>query len=220
MVLLAGCVAASPDTTAPVISEIGSNNITASTVTIIWKTNEEADSQVEYGTTAGYGSLTPLAVERVRAHSQIVTGLQPGVLYHYRVLSRDAAGNLATSLDNTFKTASPIVSPPPSGAAVTPAADASPPSVPTGLTATAVSSNQIDLSWTASTDNVGVAGYRVYRNGTHVGTAGSLSYSDTGLSGATTYTYTVSAYDAAGNVSEPSAPTTISTPRRSWLSGH
>src|SRR5579884_3012535 len=212
MVLLAGCVAASPDTTAPVISEIGSSNITGSTVTIVWKTNEEADSQVEYGTTAGYGSLTPLAVESVRAHSQTVTGLQPGVLYHYRVLSHDAAGNLATSLDNTFKTVSPIASAPPSGAAVMPAADANAPSVPTGLTATAVSSNQIDLIWTASTDNVGVAGYRVYRNGRQIAATASSGYSDKGVAASTVYRYRISAYDAAGNVSAQSEEVSGATP--------
>jgi chitodextrinase len=95
------------------------------------------------------------------------------------------------------------------------APDTTPPSVPTGLSATAVSSTQINLSWTASTDNVGVTGYDVFRNGTQVGTTATTSYQDTGLTPDTTYSYTVAAYDAAGNVSAQStaasATTTTST---------
>jgi len=54
--------------------------------------------------------------------------------------------------------------------------------VPTGLTATAISSTQINLAWTASTDNVGVTGYRVYRGTTLIATVTATSYSDTGSS--------------------------------------
>src|SRR5207249_1688855 len=79
------------------------------------------------------------------------------------------------------------------------APDTQAPTVPTGLTATAVSTSQINLSWTASTDNVGVTGYKIFRNSVQVGTATTTSYSDTGLSASTTYTYTASAYDLAGN---------------------
>ncbi len=77
--------------------------------------------------------------------------------------------------------------------------DTTPPSTPTNLAATAVSSSQINLSWTASTDNVGVTGYKIFRGGVQVGTATTNSYSDTGLSPSTSYSYTVSAFDAAGN---------------------
>ena len=55
----------------------------------------------------------------VTAHSQALSGLQPSTLYHYRVLSRDAAGNIATSLDNTFDTAASVSAPPPSSTATT-----------------------------------------------------------------------------------------------------
>ncbi|MGB6496515.1 MAG: Ig-like domain-containing protein, partial [Candidatus Acidiferrum sp.] len=89
--------------------------------------------------------------------------------------------------------------------------DTTPPSVPTGLTATAVSSSQINLSWTASTDNVGVTGYNVYRNGSKIGTSTTTSYSDSGLTASTSYTYTVSAYDAAGNTSAQSAGASATT---------
>jgi chitodextrinase len=82
--------------------------------------------------------------------------------------------------------------------------DATPPSAPTNLTASAVSSSQINLTWTASTDNVGVTGYKIFRDGTQVGTSPSASFSDTGLSASTVYSYTVSAYDAANNTSAAS----------------
>lgn len=83
--------------------------------------------------------------------------------------------------------------------------DTTAPTVPTGLTATAVSPSQIDLSWSASTDNVGVAGYKVYRGGVYLKTAAGTTASDTGLSPATQYCYTVAAVDAAGNESQQSA---------------
>jgi LmbE family N-acetylglucosaminyl deacetylase/chitodextrinase len=91
--------------------------------------------------------------------------------------------------------------------------DTTPPSVPTGLTASAVSTTQIHLEWTASTDNVGVAGYRIYRNGTAIGTTTTNSYTDNGLSANTRYTYTVSAYDGASppNQSLPSVAASATT---------
>ena len=89
--------------------------------------------------------------------------------------------------------------------------DTTPPSVPTGLTATPQSATQINLAWTASTDNVGVTGYNIYRGGVKVCTSATASYSDTGLTSATAYSYTVSAYDAAGNNSAQSASVSAST---------
>ena len=78
-----------------------------------------------------------------------------------------------------------------------PVVDVTPPSVPTGLKATATSSSQINLTWNASSDNVAVAGYRVFQNGTAVATTATTSYADSGLAANTLYTYTVSAYDGA-----------------------
>src|SRR5207249_385215 len=75
--------------------------------------------------------------------------------------------------------------------------DTTKPSAPTNLTATAASSSQINLSWTASTDNVGVTGYYVYRGATQVGNPSSTTFNDTGLSASTSYSYTIKAYDAA-----------------------
>jgi len=96
-------------------------------------------------------------------------------------------------------------------ATVTAGADTVAPSVPTALSATAISTSQINLSWTASTDNIAVTGYRIYRDNAFVTTAVSTSYSDTGLSSDTLYAYTVSAIDAASNESARSATSSATT---------
>src|SRR5437773_756947 len=93
-----------------------------------------------------------------------------------------------------------------------PPPDTTPPTVPTGLTATAVSSSQINLSWAASFDSVGVTGYRVYRGGTQIATTSTTSFTNTGLSPSTTYTYAVAAFNAAGNLSAQSGPASATTP--------
>lgn len=90
--------------------------------------------------------------------------------------------------------------------------DTSPPSVPTALTATTILSSQINLSWNASTDNVRVTGYKIFRDDVQIATVTGTSYSDTGLSAATAYSYTVAAYDAAWNTSAQSAPASATTP--------
>jgi hypothetical protein len=89
--------------------------------------------------------------------------------------------------------------------------DAWPPTVPTNLAAQAISSSNANLTWTASSDNVGVAGYRVFRDDAEVGTSLTTSYRDSGLSPSTTYSYTVSAYDAKGNESNRSDPAGATT---------
>src|SRR5258708_5915769 len=92
-------------------------------------------------------------------------------------------------------------------------ADTTPPTVPTGLTATAVSSTQINLSWNASTDNVGVTGYYVYLNDVALARTKGTSFQHTGLIPGVTYNYRVSAYDAAGNGSAWTAtPVAVTTP--------
>src|SRR5438552_7783903 len=91
------------------------------------------------------------------------------------------------------------------------ATDTTPPTTPTGLTAAAAGSTGANLSWSASTDNVGVTGYIVRGNGVQVATPAATSFADTGLSAATTYSYTVAARDAAGNISPNSATASVTT---------
>jgi hypothetical protein len=95
--------------------------------------------------------------------------------------------------------------------AANPAGDTSPPSVPADLSATPVSDSEIDLSWSPSTDDVGVAGYDVYRDGTRVDTVTGTTYRDTGLAAHTTHSYTVRAFDAAGNASAQSESASATT---------
>src|SRR6185295_14130376 len=85
------------------------------------------------------------------------------------------------------------------------------PTTPTGLTTALAGSNTVNLQWAASSDATGVTGYRLYRNGVILGTSTTLSYVDTSVTTATSYSYTVAAYDAAGNVSSQSSAATVTT---------
>ncbi|MCT9008047.1 glycoside hydrolase family 6 protein [Streptomyces rhizosphaerihabitans] len=89
--------------------------------------------------------------------------------------------------------------------------DTQAPTVPGGLAVSSTTSNSATLSWSASTDNTAVTGYDVYRDGTKVGSATTTSYTDSALAASTTYTYTVKAKDAAGNVSASSAAVSATT---------
>jgi hypothetical protein len=92
-----------------------------------------------------------------------------------------------------------------------PPGDTTAPTVPQNLVATAVSSSQIDLTWDASSDNVAVTGYKIYRDNILLDTSPTNSYSDTGLDPGTEYQYEVSAFDAASNESARSAPDSATT---------
>ncbi|ATB27055.1 carbohydrate binding domain-containing protein [Melittangium boletus] len=127
------------------------------------------------------------------------SGLTPGTAYSYTVRARDAAGNASAR-----STVLSVATLPP---------DTTAPSVPTGLTASGATSSSVALAWTASTDNYGVAGYEVFRDGgTQVASVTGTAYSDTGLAPSTSYSYTVRAKDAAGNTSAHSAALAVTTP--------
>ncbi|MCY3414126.1 MAG: S8 family serine peptidase [Candidatus Heimdallarchaeota archaeon] len=131
------------------------------------------------------------------------SGLTGSTTYSYQVSAYDAAGNEGTK----SSTASATTSADP---------DTTAPSQVTGLTATSAGLDQINLAWNAASDNIGVTGYRIYRGGSFLTSVTGTSYADTGLTEGTTYTYTVAAYDAAGNLgsqsSSASATTDSSTP--------
>ena len=400
LLVLTGCVgltsASQPSSnnssSALTIDPPAATSVTSSTAMISWSTTLAATSQVDYGTTSSYGSQTTVNSTMVMSHSQALSGLQPGQLYHYRVVSSDSRTQ-AVSPDFTFTTASTNSAAPPTVSITAPAANANvsgtvtatatasssvgiasvqfqvdgsnvgsavtsspysyswntttlangthtltavakdtssqsttstsvsvkvsnavappavsitgpasgakvsgtvtvtatssssvgiasvqfqldggnvgsavtaspysyswntttvsngshtlaatakdtssnsttstgvtvtvsnsttPPTVPSGLSATAISSSQINLSWTPSTSAVGVAGYKVYRAGSQIGTATNTSYSDTGLTASTSYSYTVAAYDAAGNTSAQSASASATTSAASSSGG-
>jgi hypothetical protein len=100
-----GLVSAAAAVVPITVSAITPSGITGSAATINWTTNKGADSQVAYGSTAAYGSLTTLDPTQVTSHSVVLTGLTPGTTYHYQVMSRDASGSVAASGDFTFTTA-------------------------------------------------------------------------------------------------------------------
>lgn len=91
------------NTTELALSNVASGNLTNRGATITWTTDAPATSQVEYGTTAEYGSTTTLDTELVTSHSVTATGLLPETEYHYRVLSTTDTGD-AASADQTFTT--------------------------------------------------------------------------------------------------------------------
>src|SRR6185503_13905436 len=93
----------SNDFTAPVISSVSSGTPGTTTATITWSTDEAATSQVEWGTTTYYGGgISSFDLTKVTSHSVMLTGLTTATTYHYRVKSRDAAGNYSVSSDATF----------------------------------------------------------------------------------------------------------------------
>jgi hypothetical protein len=100
--------APAPDTTPPVISLVSAGGLSSTAATIRWTTSEPGDSQIDYGTTTAYGRATPFDGTQVLSHAQALGGLTAKTLYHYRVRSRDAAGNPGLSGDFTFITRAPV----------------------------------------------------------------------------------------------------------------
>jgi predicted RNA-binding Zn-ribbon protein involved in translation (DUF1610 family) len=130
---------AQPDRTPPAISGVGVEGITATTATIIWDTDEVADSFVEYGTTGTFG-LSSADRSLATAHSVTLLGLQPDTIYHFRVQSADSSGNTATGANSTFRTAK------------TPAAPDRTPPVISGLLVSGISDTRAVVLW--STDEL------------------------------------------------------------------
>lgn len=136
------------------------------------------------------------------------TGLTGSTTYAYYVIAVNGQG----------------LAGPPSNSASATTLDGSPPTAPSGLTATAVSTTQIDLAWGAATDpESGIASYRVYRGGTLLGSTTTTTFTDAGLTPATTYTYEVSAVNGAGLEGArtgPASATTTAPPAAGQLTVH
>ncbi|MFB6552777.1 glycoside hydrolase family 6 protein [Streptomyces sp. NPDC056405] len=129
-------------------------------------------------------------------------GLTPDTAYSYTVRAKDAAGNVSAASAAVAVTTR------------TEAGDTTAPSVPSGLTSTGKTATSAALKWNTSTDNSGgsgVAGYAVLRDGVQVATVTGTSYTDTGLTASTAYSYTVKARDKAGNASAASTPLAVTT---------
>ncbi len=161
----------------------------------LWIDNVQQFSQsnVNFGTPRGWSMI--------EFNSNVSNPANSGVNYYidYDDIAISTTGRIGSSAGGGGTTPTP-----------TPPATTGP-TVPTNVQATVVSSSQINLTWTASTDSAGVAGYTIYRGGSQVGTATGTSYKNTGLAADTTYMYTVSAQDAAGNQSAQSTPVSATT---------
>ncbi len=189
------------DPAPPVISGVKATGISSKAATVSWLTNEVSDSQVEYGASDAYGSVTNLSTARVSSHSQTLNGLSSSATYHYRVKSRDPAGNLAVSTDYTFTTLVEDLAPP----------------VISGVQVSAVTSKGATVSWTTneSSDSQIQYGTTVsYGKTTALNTTRTTSHSQTlsGLSANTSYHFSVKSRDPAGNLGVSGDYTLTTTP--------
>ena len=185
------------DTVTPSVPEnVEATALTPSSIEVIWDASTDNAAVKGYyiyrnGSYAATSTIT----------SFVNNGLTPNTTYSYTVAAYDASRNVSDQS-----------APPATTATLPQGSDSQPPSVPSNIQAAAQTPTTIKVSWTASTDNIGVAGYRVYRNGHETGTLSATSFTDTGLTPSTTYSYILSAYDDAGNRSvRSSSPATATT---------
>ena len=187
------------DVQAPTVpTNLAITGTTTTSISLSWGTSTDAGGSGR----AGYriyrdGSTTPLATVTGRTYTN--TGLTTGTSYSYRVTAYDNAGNESAA-------AGPVTGI---------ARDVQAPTVPTNLAITGTTTTSISLSWGASTDSGGSgrAGYRIYRDGstTPLATVTGRTYTNTGLTTGTSYSYRVTAYDNAGNESAAAGPITGTT---------
>ncbi|MES2812883.1 MAG: GEVED domain-containing protein [Bacteroidota bacterium] len=187
--------AGSSDTVAPSApTALTASGTTQTTTNLSWTASTDNVGVTGYDV---YQGTTLLGT--VTTTSYNVTGLTASTAYSFSVKAKDAAGNVSAA-SNTVNvtTSAPVV-------------DTTAPTAPTSLTASGTTSSSTNLSWTASTDNVGVTGYDVYQGATLKATVTTTSYAVTGLTASTAYTFSVKAKDAAGNVSTASNTVNVTT---------
>lgn len=183
------------DTQAPSVpTNLHSTGATTTTVSLAWTASTDNVGVDHYivdvdGNAAGQPSSTTFTAG----------GLACGTAHTFDVRAVDAAGNTSAPTATIGASTSACQG------------DTQPPSAPTQLQATATTQTSISLAWTASTDDVGVAGYRVYDGTTLVASPTNTNVAITGLTCGTPHSFTVVAFDAAGNVSSPSGALPVST---------
>jgi PQQ-dependent dehydrogenase (s-GDH family) len=192
-----------PDTQAPTApSGLASSNLTATSLTLNWNTSTDNVAVTGYDV---YQNGIKINIAAVAVTTYNVTGLTQASSYSFYVKAFDAAGNVSAN-SNTINVTTP---------------DTQAPTAPSSLTSSGLTSTSLTLSWTASTDNVGVAGYDVYRNGIKINVSGvtTTSYNVTGLTASTAYSFYVKAFDAAGNFSANSNTINVTTPASTSCTG-
>jgi chitodextrinase len=187
------------DTSAPTVpTGLVASSITQTTFTLSWNASTDTSSITYLVFKNG------VQTNSTASTSVNITGLTPGVTYSYTVKARDTSGNTSAASTALSVTTVAVVTPTPDSTAPTPP--------PTNLIASSITGTTLTLSWLAASDNVGVTGYNVYKNGSIIGTTNLLTFNVTGLVSANSYNFTVKAFDAAGNVSLPSNTLSVTTP--------
>lgn len=190
---------------APPTVPTGLHATTTSTPTVVLAWNASTDDIAVTGYSIyRNGNSTPIGTASGTTYTD--TTVSQLTTYTYAIDAFDAAGK------HSAQTATIMVT----------TGDTTPPTTPTGLSASAnPSAPQAFLNWTASTDNVAVTGYTIYRGGVSIGTVGgsTLTYTDSTVGGSSTYSYTVDAFDAAGNHSAQSTAALVSTPSYACSTG-
>lgn len=182
------------DTEAPSIpTNLAASNITETSVNLSWNASTDNAGVTSYTIYQG-GSL----IGTSSTTSFSVTGLTASTAYTFTVRADDAAGNQSNDSNSLNVT---TLTPP----------DTQAPSNPTNLVASNVTQTSVDLSWTASTDNVGVTSYTIYQGGSQIGTSSTTSFGVTSLTASTSYAFTLRANDAAGNQSSDSNSVNVTT---------
>ncbi|NJO92529.1 MAG: hypothetical protein HC831_28860 [Chloroflexia bacterium] len=178
---------AGEDTQAPTApSNLAATNVATTTLTLNWTASTDNVGVTGYDIYRNGSLLTT-----TNSTTYNVTGLTGATSYSFYVKAKDAAGNVSAA-SNTINvtTADPN--------------DVEAPTAPTNLAASSIGTTTLTLNWTASTDNVGVTGYDVYRNGSLYVSVATNSANITGLTANTSYSFYVKAKDAMGNISSAS----------------
>lgn len=181
-----------PDTTPPSPPTLTASGTTSSATNLSW--SGATDNIAVTGYNVYQDGL--LIGSTTLATTYNVVGLSPSSTFAFTVRAKDAAGNLSVNSNTVGVT--------------TDAPDTTPPSPPI-LSAAVTTSISTNLSWSGATDNIAVTGYDVYRGATLIGTVSTTSFGVTGLVPLTTYSFTVRAKDAAGNISIASNVVSITT---------
>jgi peptidoglycan/xylan/chitin deacetylase (PgdA/CDA1 family) len=176
------------DTTPPVVSGIAAIDITSISAKVAWNTDEPATSLAEYGLTSSYGSASPADANLVTSHSVVLSGLTSGTTYHFRIKSKDAAGNEAVSQDIGFTTVKSDVNAP----------------LISDVSVTDITQDSARVTWTTDEPATSVVEYglsSIYGSTSGPDSDRMTSHSIvlSGLISGTTYHFSMKSQDASGN---------------------